>query len=170
MGRGITATRLGAEAMAIVLCATVVGVAHNAVSENGIPLRTPAVSRPETAIQWSLHLEGIHTTLDQAKEDFDRGALFVDVRSPSAYLAGHIPDARHLEVYGFVERWSDVLGDVPWDKRIVAYCSGGSCQSSTKMARLLVEQGFTNVGCFYTGWQAWVLAGHPVLADKAEGG
>ena len=161
--------RLIWQIITIVGIASALGIGHNAVSENGISLVTPDVARPEAAIQWSLHIDGIRTTLDEAKDAFDQGAVFVDVRTAAEYEVGHIPGARNLRVLGFKRNYPSVLFELPKDTRIVAYCSGGSCQSSTKLSRLLVEEGYTNVGCFFLGWEAWVAAGYPVSTVSEEG-
>jgi rhodanese-related sulfurtransferase len=144
------------------------GLVYNAFSTAGIPLRTPIQPSFEELIKWSLHVEGLRVTLADAKQAFDRKeAVFVDARSVSEYVAGHIPGAVNLPVSEFESRGLEVLKDVPKDARIITYCAGESCQSSILLARMLVERlGYTRTQVFFDGWHAWSVAAYPfVMGD-----
>ena len=48
------------------------------------------------------------------------------------------------------------------NKEIVAYCDGGDCTLSLELAKMLMDQGFTRVEVFESGFPAWKKAGNPV--------
>ena len=57
-----------------------------------------------------------------AKELFDRGVPFVDVRSVRHWSKGHIPGAVHLYLYAFREyKLSKIVSK---DQEVVIYCAG----------------------------------------------
>lgn len=102
------------------------------------------------------------TTVDaaQAKALFDKGALFVDVRSDKDWAAGRIPDATHLELKKVFTEES--LGKVAKkDGPVVLYCNGASCLRSSQAAEKAVAWGYTNVSYYRLGYPDWKAAGYP---------
>ena len=104
----------------------------------------------------------------EAKRDFDRGdAVFVDVRSAFTYEAGHIPGALHLSFYVSTAHLREVLASYPADSRVITYCSGSGCQSSSTLAKRLVEESVRDEVYVLTGgWPAWQAAGFPVAVGE----
>lgn len=109
--------------------------------------------------------------LREAKQDFDRGdAIFVDVRSAFDYEAGHIPRALHLPSHASTAHLREVLASYPADSRVIAYCSGSGCQSSSTLAKRLVEESVRDeVYVLTEGWPAWQAAGFPVAVGEEAG-
>jgi rhodanese-related sulfurtransferase len=102
------------------------------------------------------------TTVDtaQAKALFDKGALFVDVRSDKDWAAGRIPDAIHLELKKVFSE--ETLGkDAKKDDAIVIYCNGESCLRSSEASVKAVGWGFTKIQYYRDGFPAWKAAGYP---------
>lgn len=106
--------------------------------------------------------------LREAKQDFDRGdSIFVDVRSAFAYEAGHIPGALHLPSHASTAHLREVLASYPAGSRVITYCSGSGCQSSSKLAKRLVEESVLDEVYVLTGgWPAWQAAGFPVAVGE----
>ncbi len=161
--------RLMLKAIAVLLIGSGAGFAYNAFSDAGIPLRTPGVISPSERIEWNLHVEDMRVTLDEAKRAFDRkDAVFIDIRTPGAYAAGHIPGARNIPVSSFELIIHHALADLPKDTRIIAYCSGISCRDSFFFAQLVIEEmGYTRTRVFYEGWNAWFWANYPTTKGGA---
>ena len=161
-------TLLGRPA-AIALIGFGIGLAYNTFSSAGIPLKTPTKQSASEAMDWRLHVEGLRATLSEARRAFDRQeTVFIDSRSPNAYRAGHIPGAHNLPVSQYWKYAEDVLRDLPKDAPIITYCSGGSCQTSVKLAEALRKKyGYTNVRAFYKGWSAWIAADYPSVKGDA---
>lgn len=109
--------------------------------------------------------------LTEAKQDFDRGdVIFVDVRSAFAYEVGHIPGALHLSSHASAARLREVLASYSADSRVIAYCSGSGCQSSSTLAKRLVEESVRDEVYVLTGgWPAWQAAGFPVAVGEEAG-
>lgn len=96
----------------------------------------------------------------QAKALFDKGALFVDVRSNKDWAAGRIPDAVHIELKKVFSEAT--LGkEAKKSDPIVIYCNGVSCYRSSKASKKAVGWGYTNVSYYRLGYPDWKSAGYP---------
>ncbi len=101
--------------------------------------------------------------LPEAEELFSMNeTLFIDSRIADAFKAGHIYGAVNIP---FEDKMDTILLEelsVPKEKSLVVYCDGSQCQSSVALARLLHDQGFTNIRIFFGGWKEWQMEGLPV--------
>jgi len=98
-------------------------------------------------------------SVSEAKALFDKGGvIFLDVREPKEFKAGHIPDAMNLP-RGLLEF---KVGTLIPDKNalVVVYCRTGS--RSALATYTLVRMGYKNVKNMDGGWKAWADAGYPV--------
>jgi len=97
----------------------------------------------------------------KAKQLFDKGVIFIDVRKDKDFAAGRVPDAMHIElkkVYSKATLGKAVKADQP----VVLYCNGHSCLRSSKAAKKAVAWGFKNVYYFRDGFPSWKSSGYPV--------
>ncbi len=85
------------------------------------------------------------------------GAVVVDVREPSEFSAGHLPNAKHIPVGDIDKR----AGELPASKPLLVVCASG--QRSGKAASLLRKAGRDQVFCLEGGLGAWRQAGLPVV-------
>ena len=99
--------------------------------------------------------------VDRAYEIYssDKEYLFVDVRNEGEYNRSHIKGAiliplKEIEVN---------LDKIPKDKIIVVYCSGKGCEKSSKAAKILVHNGYSQVfNMGGLGIYEWINKGYPV--------
>ena len=142
----------------------------------GEPTTTPPPATPPPDVRQAAPVPFIpeldrpfQIKLSTAKALFDaKAALFLDARDPSEFEAGHIPGAIRLtrdEALGDPDRVK-ALGAAT--RPIVAYCEGGTCESSLDLARVLVDAGYRKVLVFSGGFPEWSAAGHPV--ERGSGG
>ena len=98
---------------------------------------------------------------ETAKELFDRGVLFVDVRDAVDYKNGHIPSAIHVNVRDstFEAKFVKVAKK---DQEIVIYCRGISCTRSPLAISKAKSMGFEKLYYFREGYPGWKSAGHPI--------
>ncbi len=103
------------------------------------------------------------TTIDatKAKQLFDQGALFVDVRRDSDWDNGRIPDALHLELKKVFSK-ETLLEEAKIEDSIVLYCNGEKCLRSSKATVLAIKWGFKKIYFFRNGFPAWKQASFPV--------
>lgn len=87
------------------------------------------------------------------------GLVLLDVREKDAFLAGHIPGARHLPRGQLELRVNDELPDPT--ARILSVCEFG--RISTLAAATLRELGFTRAAALDGGMKAWREAGLPLV-------
>ncbi|MXX38253.1 MAG: rhodanese-like domain-containing protein [Gemmatimonadetes bacterium] len=106
-----------------------------------------------------------------AKQNFDtRIAVFLDARPAPFYAMGHIPGALNLSDQSSTAHLRQVLSPYSKDAKIIAYCSGGGCQSSSTLAKRLVEESVRDEVYVLTGgWPAWQAAGFPVAEGEEAG-
>ncbi|MFP4600513.1 MAG: metalloregulator ArsR/SmtB family transcription factor [Persicimonas sp.] len=72
-------------------------------------------------------------------EEVSRGdAVLIDTRPRGEFEAGHVAQARSIPIDELEER----LGDLPRDRRIIAYCRGPFCSFAEKAVKRLREAGF----------------------------
>lgn len=102
----------------------------------------------------------------QARQLYEIGALFVDVRPMREWSWGHVHGALHLELEsGFAD-----LADSQWPRgaALVIYCDSELCPQGAEAARRAVGWGYRQVYFFRSGYFAWQLLDFP-LGRGVEG-
>jgi membrane protein DedA with SNARE-associated domain/rhodanese-related sulfurtransferase len=86
--------------------------------------------------------------------------LIIDVRSATAreLEPRWIPGALHVPLPEVAQR----LKELPRDRDIILYCTCPSEASAARVAKILMNHGFTRVRPLYGGLDAWVAAGYGV--------
>ncbi len=109
-----------------------------------------------------MSIDGAKTvTATEAKALFDKGSIFLDVRSDKDWGAGRIPDAIHIELKKKLNEAS--MGkEIKKNDAVVIYCNGESCMRSSKASAKAVGWGYSKVYYFRDGFPAWKTAGYPV--------
>jgi rhodanese-related sulfurtransferase len=82
--------------------------------------------------------------------------LLVDVREPSEYRTGHIPDAINIPL----RTLTDNLEEIPRDRPVVLYCSTGYRSAMGVMTLHLL--GYENVQGFPPSFAGWKTAGETI--------
>jgi rhodanese-related sulfurtransferase len=152
----------GWRGLAICLVGAGLGLLVNAISPRGLPLLGPVPAFDTKGIE--------RIALEEAWALFreDKG-VFVDARSAEEFRAGHIPRALLLPLHAFEETVSSWTNLIPADTLLITYCSGEECESSTDVAALLVEEGYSQVKVLFGGWEHWKRAGYPVETVGQKG-
>lgn len=109
------------------------------------------------------------TTVDayQAKGLYDRGAVFIDVRTEEEWAIGHIDGALHLDFqqdFGKLYHAKGIEKDTP----LVIYCNSVDCLRSAYACSVSIFWGFTQVYYFRSGYFAWVLQDFPAVMGLTE--
>ena len=96
-----------------------------------------------------------------AKQLFDQGAVFVDVRSSQDWEAGRIPCSKHLELKkGFT---AETLGEVAQPgQKLVIYCNSTGCMRSAQACEKAIEWGYSQVYYYRLGYPDWQSNGYAV--------
>lgn len=87
-------------------------------------------------------------------------AIFIDAREPVDYAKGHIPGAVNVPVEAYKSGKQKLLA--PKGSLVVIYCSGGDCELSHDLAKLLSKAGFQKLRIYTGGWDEWDALGQPV--------
>ncbi len=100
-------------------------------------------------------------SLEQAQEVCDKADVVIDVREPSEYAVGHLPNAINIPRGVLEFKLADTVADIQADSNIVLYCktSGRSALATQSLMKL----GYSNVSSIIGGFDAWVEAGKPVV-------
>jgi rhodanese-related sulfurtransferase len=105
-------------------------------------------------------------TLGEAKQAYDAGAMFIDSRSLEHFKAGHIENAIRIEAAMFKSGDPPELGLVPRSAIVVIYCSGGQCDESENVAKLLTNSGYQTVYVLHDGFPGWKALGYPTATGE----
>ncbi|WP_039729205.1 rhodanese-like domain-containing protein [Leptolyngbya iicbica] len=81
--------------------------------------------------------------------------LLVDVREPTEFLRGHLPNAVNIPLRSL----GDHLDDIPRDRSVILYCSTGYRTGLGVMALHL--WGYDNVQGYLPSYQGWLRDNQP---------
>lgn len=84
--------------------------------------------------------------------------VVLDVRTPNEYNGGHLAQAKLMNVND--SNFKQQLSTLQKDKPVYVYCAAGV--RSNKAAKIMRQEGFTQVFELSGGIQAWQAAGKPV--------
>jgi rhodanese-related sulfurtransferase len=94
----------------------------------------------------------------KAAIDSKEKAIFLDVRDPGEFAAGHLPGAMNIS-RGTLE--FNVFGKIPdQNAKIYVYCK--TAGRSTMATKTLNDLGFKNAVLMDSSYENWVKAGYPV--------
>ena len=105
-------------------------------------------------------------TIDEARNLYDQQATFVDARKIDPYKLGHVKGAWRIELADFSAGDPPILAMFARDSVIVVYCSGGHCDESEAVARMLTGSGYRKVYVMHDGIPVWTDLGHPVVKGE----
>lgn len=91
----------------------------------------------------------------------DPDVAIVDVRSPKAYAAGHLPTAINIPLPEIRES-DPLLNDA---KQIIVYADSGASGLSKAGAKKMMRLGYVNVYEYSGGAKAWQSAGHALVGS-----
>ncbi|HEY2955068.1 MAG TPA: rhodanese-like domain-containing protein [Candidatus Eisenbacteria bacterium] len=98
------------------------------------------------------------------KRLYDAGAaLVIDAREADDYKDGHIGGAISLPYNDAMAEPERVSRLDPGGRPIVVYCSGGDCELSMDLAKLMVQAGKRKVLVYEGGFPEWQSAGYAVV-------
>lgn len=97
----------------------------------------------------------------EAKALFDRGVVFVDVRTRRGYDSGRIPDAELLDLEQDFNQ-AALAELVKPDQEVVFYCQGPRCKRTAEACKRAVSWGYSKVYYYRDGFPGWKAAGYPV--------
>jgi len=164
--------------VAVIAAAALIGVVHNAVRGQSIPLvqkvevvktanhgdgggDSASTGRTAATGEVTALPEGA-VGVEQAKAMFDTGdAFIIDARPAGPFAEGHIPAAINVPYDRLPDYYEELTASVPIDARVVVYCTGPSCDFSDQLATELKIIGYTDIVVFTGGWEHWQAAGHP---------
>jgi rhodanese-related sulfurtransferase len=143
----------------IVLLSLILGILVNHVHPDRIPF--VADWSPKARLTEDSG-ESLAISLEEAKAlCSDKGAVFLDARSPEDYAQGHVQCALNVPWQAFEEYIDRILDKIPDDALIITYCDGEHCSLSEELAKELVSIGYEKVRVLLNGWTRWVDAGLP---------
>ena len=102
---------------------------------------------------------GYEISVAQAHSLFELGITFLDARHEEDFEKGHVQGAIRIAADEFAARAAEIMPLLPGP--VVIYCSGGQCDASHNLAKLLVEAKFTQVHIMTDGFPGWEHAGFP---------
>jgi rhodanese-related sulfurtransferase len=176
--------------VAIIAAAVTIGVVHNAVRGQSIPLvqhvqpvatagnggDDPAGGEAADTAGGGAADSAAGTAADSTSGSLPEGAVslaqvramvdtgigyILDARGPEAFEEGHIPGAINVPYDRLAEHYQDLTARVPLGAKVVCYCWSPTCDFSDQLATELRIMGYTNVKVFTGGWEHWQDSGLP---------
>ncbi|KUO50002.1 MAG: hypothetical protein APF76_05930 [Desulfitibacter sp. BRH_c19] len=135
------------------------------VYQEGTPFWTEAGNYLTITPEYVVNL----ITEDYVNDIENKPVVIIDARPYNLYFKGHIPTAIQMDDTIFEEKY---LNTVPADKstEIITYCGGFFCGKSHFVAKILVDNGYTNVKVLAGGNPAWADLGYPLFGAESSGG
>jgi rhodanese-related sulfurtransferase len=91
----------------------------------------------------------------QVQLDIDDGAVVVDMRSPTAFNAGHIEGAWNHSAASLIANPTGVLSGVSFDTTVILYGAGGPVAEEYEAAEAVSTAGWKKVRYYSPGWAGW---------------
>lgn len=82
--------------------------------------------------------------------------LVIDARNHEQFIENKIGNA--INIFPYNENFDEVANKIlslPKGKTLIVYCDGGECDSSHKLADILVDFGYSNLYIYTGGWEEW---------------
>lgn len=95
-------------------------------------------------------------TAEETRRKQKEGAVIIDVREPSEWREGHIPDAIHIPLGSLAKR----LKDLDASRETITVCRSGA--RSMSAAQILQQAGFSQVKSMSGGMISWSRQGLPI--------
>lgn len=90
----------------------------------------------------------------------------IDVRSRSAYDAGHLPKAVSFPLSDFDKNISNLLSTIKRDEPLLVYCESIDCPASHTFAKQLIFLKYTDIKIFSGGFLAWEEKGYQIIKNE----
>lgn len=154
--------------VAVMIVATLIGIAVNAARPNGVALiqqgeAVATVQHGEAdSTAAAAPREGV-VTIEEMKQIVDAGgSVVIDARSTTEYEEGHIPGSINIPHDRLPEFMEVLNNEVATDARVICYCRSFTCDFSDLLATEMKIIGYQDVSVFSGGWDQWEEAGYPV--------
>ncbi|MDX9790292.1 MAG: rhodanese-like domain-containing protein [Candidatus Kapaibacterium sp.] len=154
------------EVLVILSCALILGIVYNFSQPKPLSL----IYKKKKLAQLSddvlfgskdvhskdIELDGEETvTYEQMLKLVDNDEfMIIDARSEDFYNNQHIGNAINIFPYDDEAVVMNKVLDLPQDKKIIVYCDGGACDSSHKIAEILISFGL-EAYIYSGGWEEW---------------
>lgn len=102
---------------------------------------------------------GYEVSVAQAHELFQLGVPFLDARHEDDFEKGHVQGATRVAADEYPSRAGEFATYAPGP--VVIYCSGGQCDASHNLAKLMQQAGFNTLHIMTDGYPGWQAAGFP---------
>ena len=154
------------QAAFLVLFSCIIGFGSNIIRDDAIPWIAAELEIADSIETETESNEPIllAISLNQAKNLFDDGILFVDARDDAYYIAGHIQGA--LKNAFLMELIFSIEAIQEKNAPIVVYCGDPGCGDSEDLAYDLQDSGFNKLYVFKGGWLEWSKAKYPSETDE----
>tara|TARA_B100000809_G_C15064186_1_gene503548 strand:- start:461 stop:1129 length:669 start_codon:yes stop_codon:yes gene_type:complete len=122
-----------------------------------IPAETPAEQEKPAPVEEEAKTPRI--LIDEAFEEWEDGALFIDARRSKVYVKGHIPGAVSISPWENTreERVAQLAEKEDLAAPVVVYCTRSKdCEDSEMISGDLKQLGFTEVKIFQGGYPVWL--------------
>lgn len=108
----------------------------------------------------SKDIHGKTVTYDQILKIIKQPDKFqlIDARNPEQFAENKIGNAVNIFPYDEdMDNIANKIFSLPIGKTYIIYCDGGQCDSSHKLADILIDFGVENIFIYTGGWEEWEM-------------
>jgi len=137
------------------LSSVLVTIVINSFHPSKLPLILAEDSRPGIREgSWQEKIRYIDVQ-HMASEISSGVVVIIDLRESEEFDNLHAKGALNLPYYEFEELYPDFVDRVSTDKSIFIFCEGMLCGLSTRVAKELLDAGFSNLSIVKQGFEGW---------------
>lgn len=146
------------EAIIVIFLSVSLALVVNILRYQGLHLFTSGPARPAKTNETNSSPQVKEISIKNALAKFKaKTALFIDSRSPEAFLEGHIKGALNLPEPRFNEWIEEFILKTNPKTEIITYCGGSNCPLARNLAEKLFLAGFENVSYLDEGFDKWEI-------------
>lgn len=147
------------QGIAIVLMASALGLAVNAVRPDGLNV----FCHDRFERQTNFPGKSAQITLEETVKLYRQGrVMLLDARDAWSYEEGHITGAHRVTPREAAAAAEIVRAALRAGKKVIAYCDGAACPLSEELSKTFRDLGIGPVYVLKDGWRLWNEGGYPV--------
>jgi rhodanese-related sulfurtransferase len=144
----------------ILILSSVSGLVYNYFNPAGLEIISLS-DEPEVQPGEIKFYQPVRVDTEDANLLFENSVQFIDVRSPSEFTQGHIPNSINIP-HNYIDDLEHILSDFSKDTPFVLYGNSNS-DIPDIVAREMLHNDYNKIYIYPDGYDEWIRNNHPVV-------